>query len=134
MLVEKTCKQCGDSFTWNEFDGRYPNKEYCSDACRQKKYRQSERGMSYIKKYNQRYKRPDIEKTCAVCGGTFKTARKNRYICDNMECVSKKSLFAKKRRLDVVCVTSTGIQERLEYKLLRKLRETAKNKEYYEED
>lgn len=40
-----------------------------------KKYR------NYVKDYNKRYKRKDIDKVCEVCKEDFVTARKNQYLC-----------------------------------------------------
>ena len=83
---ELICKGCGKEMP----NGTYG--KYCPDsanACRQKAYRKGEKGKRYTEEYNKRYKRPDVEIVCEVCGDMFITARKSRYICDSMECRKK---------------------------------------------
>ncbi len=64
-----------------------------------KAYRQTEAGKAMTKFLNLKYKVPDIDKVCQVCGEQFKTARKNRYICSKPECQAKgKYLRIKKYR------------------------------------
>ena len=97
MIIQKICTICKNTFTWNEFAGGHSNKKYCSDRCRQKAYRIGEKGKTYTKIYNQRYKKPNVEIICAVCQKIFSSARINRYICDNALCKQKGKLIAKSK-------------------------------------
>ena len=91
---ELICKGCGKDMP----DGTYG--KYCPEtmnACRQKAYRKGEKGKRYTEEYNKRYKRPDIEKICEVCGMEFKTARSNQYVCSKVECRKGGLILAKDR-------------------------------------
>ena len=46
-----------------------------------RKVRGTEKGRAYVKEYNKRYKRVDIEKVCSGCQGDFITARKDQELC-----------------------------------------------------
>lgn len=48
---------------------------------RMRRWRETEKGREYVKRYNMRYKRPDEVKNCVGCGIEFKTARKNQGCC-----------------------------------------------------
>lgn len=92
------CKECGVEF---EAKGYKVGKVcFCSDACRgankreaavvsQRAWRLTEKGIESTKRYNLRYKRPEVEVECVTCGDKFKTARKSRKHCGKVECKSK---------------------------------------------
>ena len=88
------CEGCGKELevgNWNR---------YCKDTakrCRQRAHRKTEEGKAYVKNYNKRYKREDLNLKCDVCGCTFVSARKNRYVCDKEECRKAAAVIAKKR-------------------------------------
>ena len=51
--------------------------------CNMRAYRATPEGKASTKAYNQRYKRPDIEKVCDVCHDTFLTARESQVSCSS---------------------------------------------------
>lgn len=89
------CKICGKDFkvkACHVTRRKICNSRKCRLADRRlamKAYRETDKGREMVKLYNLRYKRPDIEKVCEVCGEVFKTARESRYICGKPECKKK---------------------------------------------
>lgn len=103
--VESKCKICGAMFKVKPYDMNRRNmcdKNECyreSKRLAMKAYRATDKGRAMVKFLNLKHKRPDIAKTCQVCGEAFMTARKNRYICSKPECQCKgKYLSIKKYR------------------------------------
>ncbi len=45
------------------------------------RYRATEKGRAYVREYNKRYKRPDIDKICELCGIGFITAKESQKFC-----------------------------------------------------
>lgn len=106
-LVDCKCKICGCVFKIKQYDIDRRNmcdKIECHKEDKRlamRAYRQTEKGKAMTKFLNLRYKRPDIDKVCQICGEGFKTARKNRYICSKEECQDKgKYLRQKKYRMN----------------------------------
>ncbi|MCC7212526.1 MAG: hypothetical protein IT451_11895 [Candidatus Brocadia sp.] len=93
---ELRCKICGNEFVvtreWESKKRVLCGSEKCAREDRRlamQRYRNTDIGRAAVKKQNLEYKRPDIEKKCEACGEVFKTARKNRYICDKNECQAR---------------------------------------------
>ncbi len=72
--------------------------EGCKDICvgndlcakhNMARHRLTEKGKAYVKKYNERYKRPDINKVCIHCKKDFVSARVSQELCS--ECSPKQS-------------------------------------------
>lgn len=61
------------------------------------KYRATVKGIAATKKYNQRVKRPDIDKACGLCGVAFVTARKEQDYCSDCSGGSKANYEAQIR-------------------------------------
>lgn len=64
--------------------------EGCKDSCvgndlcakhGMARHRLTEKGRAQIKRYNKRYKRPDIDKECIHCKKMFVTAREAQELC-----------------------------------------------------
>lgn len=101
-MVKIKCRECGNEFEVKGYNaGRVC---FCSDACRgayrrkdaairQRAWRQTERGKASTVKYNSRFKRPEIELVCLICGDKFKTAHKRKKRCDKSECKAKASFY-----------------------------------------
>ena len=91
-LVECKCKICGCVFKVKRYDINSRNMCESVECHKESKrlamkvYRATDKGKAMTRFLNLRYKRPDIDKTCHVCGEAFKTARENRYICSKAEC------------------------------------------------
>lgn len=107
ILVDCKCKICGEVFKVKPYEAdrrKMCGKESCyreDKRLTMRAYRQTENGRAMVKHHNLRYKRPDVDKTCGICGQLFKTARENRYICSKEECQDKgKYLRQKKYRIN----------------------------------
>lgn len=96
-LLDRACAVCGGVMKVRVWKDR---RVVCSEACREvykrreatrrmREYRATERGKVAMRLQNMRYKRPDIEHICRVCGDKFLSARKNRVACDKEECQRK---------------------------------------------
>lgn len=59
--------------------------------------RKQEKYKAYIRKYNKNYKRPDIQKSCILCGVEFTTARINQGLCSDCSGSNKGNYLAQKR-------------------------------------
>jgi len=59
--------------------------------------RKQESYKNYIKQYNKRYKRPDINKVCDVCQAVFVTARASQNLCSTCSGSSKGNYAAQKK-------------------------------------
>lgn len=62
----------------------------CTDWCvgndlcakhNQARHRKTEKGKAYTKKYNERYKRPELNRVCIHCKVEFVTTRVNQDLC-----------------------------------------------------
>lgn len=102
-----TCKICGTVFKVSRkyLVGRRKlcDSRKCLTEDRKlamRRYRQTEKGKEKVKRDNLRYKRPDLDKVCEVCGETFKTARLSRYICDKPECKKKAGYYRMKKYIN----------------------------------
>jgi hypothetical protein len=88
------CGICGKEVVVKRWEMR---RVYCgSDKCERERkrdamrlYRLTERGRRMVVDQNKRYKRPDIEYACCVCGEKFISARKDRKACNREECRKK---------------------------------------------
>ena len=102
-LVDCKCRICGCVFKVKPYDINRRNmcdKDEChieSKRLAMKAYRATEKGKAMTRFLNLRYKRPDIDKICEVCGDAFKTARKSRYICSKAECQDKGKYLRQKK-------------------------------------
>lgn len=89
-MVNRECGICGNVFGVKGYDKR---SKYCSVECRgesrrlrQAEYRKTDRGITNTKRYNSKFKRPDIERECLCCNDKFITARESKLFCDKEEC------------------------------------------------
>lgn len=102
-MSDCNCKICGKSIEIKPHEIK--KRKLCgSEECYKEDkrlamgaFRATEIGKIRVKLDNQRYKRPDIDKICQICGEWFKTARKNRYICSKAECQNKGKYLRMKR-------------------------------------
>ena len=100
---ECKCKICGNMFNVKPYEISWRNmcdKDECYKEDKRlamKAYRATDKGKAMTRFINLRYKRPDIDKICQVCGEWFKTARKNRYICSKIECQNKGKYLRNKK-------------------------------------
>lgn len=76
MSHRLTCKECG-----GKFDGRTVFTTFCSDRCRMRAWRRTEKGMACVVRSNAKVKRPDIDKVCGKCKKSFVTARESQVLC-----------------------------------------------------
>jgi hypothetical protein len=94
MVKAIRCGMCGRKVVVKEWEVR---RVYCgNDKCERERrrvamrlYRLTERGRMAVKECNRRYKRPDIEYKCTICGERFISARKKREACSKKECQRK---------------------------------------------
>ena len=93
---------CGKKMEVEHYDsrGKY-NKRSCSEACRQRVYRKTEKGKAATIEYNKRYKRPEKEYTCHVCDTVIKSTRK-RIFCDEHSTQYYRNQRLKAMRPDIV--------------------------------
>lgn len=61
-------------------EGKAVSNDLCSKH-NMSNYRKTDKGKAYVKEYNKRFKRPDIDKVCKSCGDGFITARKTQELC-----------------------------------------------------
>lgn len=82
---------------------------------RMRRWRETEKGKAYMKRYNLRYKRPDMVKNCVWCDVEFVTARKSQECCS--EC-SRGGGYAQKkyRQANKQKVYARGVFRRDEFK------------------
>ena len=95
-IVYRTCGMCGVAYYASS------RSNYCSGACRQAAYRQTDKGKASVERFNKKVKRPDIQKECCRCGIEFMTSRKNQKLC--LTCSSEFSVEwanRKAKRLDM---------------------------------
>ncbi len=94
-VLGRVIKECGRPFRPRQ-KGVACSIEGCDNWCvsndlcskhNMARHRLTEKGRAYVKKYNERYKQPDIKKACIECGGGFVTAKKSQELCS--ECSPK---------------------------------------------
>lgn len=101
--LECKCKICDNLFKVKPHEMSWRNmcnKDECHKENKRlamKAYRATDKGKAMTRFLNLRYKRPDIDKECQICGEVFKTARKNRYICSKAECQDKGKYLRQKK-------------------------------------
>ncbi len=61
------------------------------------RYRATEKGRAYVREYNKRYKRPDINKICGLCKIEFVTARVEQWLCGECSGSGKANYLTQKR-------------------------------------
>ncbi|HDY67408.1 MAG TPA: hypothetical protein ENH85_06440 [Candidatus Scalindua sp.] len=83
---ERTCEVCGEKFLSSITYGKC-----CSDKCRVRRWRKTEKGKACVVRSNKRYKRLDIKKICVHCGKNFITARANQKFCSG--CSKKQGAY-----------------------------------------
>jgi len=74
-IVDRTCKVCGKVYPATA------RSNYCTDACRQKAYRQTDKGRASVLRFNVKVKKPDVRKMCRICKIEFTTASKAQRLC-----------------------------------------------------
>lgn len=86
-MANVKCKICDSDFEIKEYN-RHSRKICDSDECKREsrrlameEYRKTDRGKAMVRFQNLRYKRPETERECFVCGGKFMSARR-RNSCD----------------------------------------------------
>lgn len=96
--MEKVCCVCGE-----EFGAKLKNAEVCSNKCRQRKYRESERGKAQVVEYNKRYKRVELEWICQFpeCGKMVISAHR-RTMCDEHSNPSSHIKLMRKRHPELI--------------------------------
>ncbi len=73
---ERVCEVCGQKFLSSITYGKC-----CSDKCRVRRWRKTEKGKACVVRGNEKYKRPNIKKVCVHCGKRFVTARNIQELC-----------------------------------------------------
>lgn len=94
-MARVNCVICGKGFEIKEYDRK--RRKICgSDECkrnssvlRMRKYRETERGLESVKRYNATKKVMEITVECLGCGENFLTARKSKLFCDKEGCRRK---------------------------------------------
>ena len=87
---EHLCEVCGGRYLSSITYGKC-----CSDKCRTRRWRLTEKGRACVVRGNLRHKRPDVEKVCIHCSNKFVTARAVQELCSG--CSDKASYYATKR-------------------------------------
>lgn len=59
--------------------------------------RKQEKYKAYTREYNKKYKRPDIDKVCELCGAKFVTARESQTLCSECSGSGKANYLIQKR-------------------------------------
>lgn len=92
------CSVCDE-----EFESCTGKAEVCSNKCRMRKYRETEKGQAKVAEYNKRYKRVDLEWICQFpeCGKMVISAHK-RTLCDEHSNPSGRLRLMKKRRPEII--------------------------------
>jgi len=91
-MFDCSCVVCGDRFSAKTMFATV-----CGSRCAMRRYRSTEKGRTRVKEYNKRYKRPDIEKVCSVCGLEFVTARESQEFCGNCSGGKEANYLSQKR-------------------------------------
>ncbi len=73
---EHLCEVCGGRYLSSITYGKC-----CSDKCRTRRWRRTEKGRACLVRGNLRHKRPDVEKVCIHCKKDFVTARLSQELC-----------------------------------------------------
>ena len=86
---EHLCEICGGRYLSSITYGKC-----CSDKCRTRRWRLTEKGRACLVRGNLRHKRPDIEKVCIHCKKDFVTARKSQELCSGCSSSGRGAYYA----------------------------------------
>ena len=101
---ERVCEICGEKFLSSITYGKC-----CSDKCRVRRWRKTEKGKACVVRGNEKHKRPGIDKVCIHCGRDFITAKVSQELCS--ECSPGQSAiraFARYREKNIEKVRMWG--------------------------
>lgn len=92
MMIDKECEECGVEYTARTLFTRY-----CGARCRMRSYRKTDKGKAMVKRVNERYKRPGVDKVCELCGEPFVTGIKSQTFCSECSGGKKANYITQKR-------------------------------------